>query len=246
MAEYRFKIDAYTPETIPMARLAEYMADFAKLFGENKCVHFVAVENGSANLVSRIDEEVAPKIRERVYGAARGEAPREAIDALRSLGRRLREDKSAGALIEEKDREILRFSNPEPEPIDYGGITQAGSLDGILIVIGGTTDPVPAHIQAADQTRTYNCYASRALAKQLAPYLFGTELRVHGSGRWFRDADDTWKLDRFNIESFEVLGAETLSEALNAIRAISGSEWQKLEDPWATLWTIRNGRDGDQ
>ena len=29
--EFRFKIDCFTPETIPMARLAEYMADLADL-----------------------------------------------------------------------------------------------------------------------------------------------------------------------------------------------------------------------
>ena len=33
-AEYRFSIDAYTPATMPMARLAEYMAQLALILGE--------------------------------------------------------------------------------------------------------------------------------------------------------------------------------------------------------------------
>jgi hypothetical protein len=33
-AEYRFRIDAFTPETMPMARLAEYMSQLAQLLGE--------------------------------------------------------------------------------------------------------------------------------------------------------------------------------------------------------------------
>ena len=32
--EHRFVIDAYTPDTLPMVRLAEYMADVAHLLGE--------------------------------------------------------------------------------------------------------------------------------------------------------------------------------------------------------------------
>ena len=38
---YRLKIDAYTPETMPMGRLAEYMADLAVILGERAAVHFV-------------------------------------------------------------------------------------------------------------------------------------------------------------------------------------------------------------
>ncbi|MFZ0864037.1 MAG: hypothetical protein ABR881_23780 [Candidatus Sulfotelmatobacter sp.] len=34
--EYRFEIDAFTPATIPMARLAEYVSDLAKIFGNNR------------------------------------------------------------------------------------------------------------------------------------------------------------------------------------------------------------------
>ena len=38
--EYRFKIDAYTPQTMPLVRLAEYMAELAQLLGEPTAVHF--------------------------------------------------------------------------------------------------------------------------------------------------------------------------------------------------------------
>ena len=32
--EYRLKIEAYAPETMPMKRLAEYLADMAVLLGD--------------------------------------------------------------------------------------------------------------------------------------------------------------------------------------------------------------------
>jgi hypothetical protein len=50
-SEYRLKIDVYTPATIPMARLAEYMQEFAVLLGEAKSVHFVRLEEGSLNAI---------------------------------------------------------------------------------------------------------------------------------------------------------------------------------------------------
>ena len=37
--EFRFTIDAFTPSTIPLLRLAEYMQDFAILLGNEKSVH---------------------------------------------------------------------------------------------------------------------------------------------------------------------------------------------------------------
>jgi hypothetical protein len=35
-AEYRFKIDAYTPNTIPMARLSQYMAELAHMWASHQ------------------------------------------------------------------------------------------------------------------------------------------------------------------------------------------------------------------
>ena len=49
--EYRFTIDAYSPETLPMSRLAEYMAEVARLLGKVDQVHFVRLEPGSTVLV---------------------------------------------------------------------------------------------------------------------------------------------------------------------------------------------------
>jgi len=45
--EYRFKIDAYTPDTMPMSRLAEYMRELSEMLGEPSAVHFERLEPGS-------------------------------------------------------------------------------------------------------------------------------------------------------------------------------------------------------
>ena len=63
--QYRFVIDAYTPDNLPMSRLAEYMADLAHLLGEAENVHFDHLETGSTVLVQHIEHEAVPKVKAR-------------------------------------------------------------------------------------------------------------------------------------------------------------------------------------
>ena len=53
--EYVLRIDAFTPDTMPMARLAEYLGALARLLGHAEHTHFVRLEEGSAKLVHRVD-----------------------------------------------------------------------------------------------------------------------------------------------------------------------------------------------
>jgi hypothetical protein len=56
--EVHFRINAYTPGTIPMDRLALYMREFARLLGEPASVHFDKLIEGSACIVAWIDAAV--------------------------------------------------------------------------------------------------------------------------------------------------------------------------------------------
>src|SRR5712692_9212888 len=90
--EYRFKITAYTPATIPMARLAEYMLEIASLLGEKDHVHFVRLLRGSTVLVHKIESEAVPKVEERLTSVRQGKAPSDAIQSIKNINRKLRED----------------------------------------------------------------------------------------------------------------------------------------------------------
>lgn len=241
--ELRFRIDAFTRDTIPMARLAEYMADLAAILGEPANVHFVRLEEGSAVLVQRIDEVAVPRVRERTQRVNVGEGPVDAMAAYRRVNQRLRQDNSLGVLTEESGAEIIRFPGREQEePVTFGAFNQEGTLDGVIIRLGGTGDPVPVHLQAQNVLHSH-CFASRELAKALGSYIFGAELRVHGTGRWFRDESGGWVLSRFSIASFEVLNDQPLSAVVAQLRDIPGSEWPNVVDPWEELDDIRRGTD---
>ena len=65
--QYRLKIDAYTPETMPLKVMSEYLSDLATLFGEEGCVHLNDVEAGSTCPVVLVD---CPRIEgHRIYRA---------------------------------------------------------------------------------------------------------------------------------------------------------------------------------
>ena len=107
--EYRFCIDAFTPATMPMARLAEYMATLAALLGETECVHFVRLDEGSAVLVQAIEAPAAPKVEKRINQARRGEGPVDALRAFQELDRALAQDNAIGVLYSPQGAEIIRF-----------------------------------------------------------------------------------------------------------------------------------------
>lgn len=243
--ELRFKIDgSFSPNTIPMLRLAEYMEHLATLLGETAKVHFVGLEEGSTVIVHNVEQEAVPMVEERAANLRRGEALPEVMAAYRSINRKLRDDNATAVLSSDKMAEIIAFPGREKrEPVTFGAFNQEGSLNGVLIRLGGTQDVVPVSLQAGETI--YHCHAQRSIAKKLGEHIFTSELRVLGNGRWHRDEDGTWVLDRFTISDFEVLDDAPLSVVVSALREVKGSDWEKLDDPWAVLKSIRSGSDGD-
>ncbi|WP_200243651.1 hypothetical protein [Thiohalocapsa halophila] len=237
--EYRFRIDAWTPETIPMARLADYMRDVATLLGETEHVHFVRVDPGSALLVQSVEHESLHNVQARLRADfAQGEGEAEALRAYRNIDKRLAEDNASGALFEPDGAEVIRFPGREtPQPLTFGAFTQPGTLDGVLIRIGGKDDSVPVWLQQDEAL--YKCTATREMACRLAPQLFKAELRVQGSGRWERNAEGAWHLKKFSISAFEVLDDTPLPAVVERLRQVPGSGWKETQDPYAVLRGLR-------
>jgi hypothetical protein len=236
-AEYRFKIDAYTPDTMPMARLAEYMSELALLLGEPTAVHFKRLVRGSTVLIQSIDKEALPKVRQRTTSVRRGDGPQDALRAFKTLNRLLREDNAVGMLKEkETSGVILKFPGRlEPEE-KFAAIRQFGTIDGVINRIGGKDETIHVSLEV-DGHQVSGCYTTRAIAKELRHLLFDP-VRLSGRGRWSRDADGNWTLEDFKIESFEPLKDVPLSQALTELRAIP-TEWD--DKTFDELRMIRHG-----
>jgi hypothetical protein len=234
--EYRFKIDAFTPETFPMARLADYMGDLAVLLGEQEHVHFVRLEPGSTVLVQRIDRESAPRVRDRIRALrpSEGQGAGDALSAFKAIDRRLAEDNATGELCGDGGAQIIRFpgrEQPQPQPLTFGAFRQPGRLDGVLIRLGGMGETVPVHLE--DECAVHHCFATREMARRLARHLYEAPLRVHGAGRWERDAEGAWQLKRFDIADFETLDDSPLGVVLARLRRVPGSDWRAVHDSYA-------------
>lgn len=246
--EYKFRIDAFSPATIPMSRLAMYMSDLASVLGQPEHVHFSRLEDGSTVLVQKVEFEAIPKVNERLETLQRGDATDDLSKAYRTLDQHLAEDNATGELSYERDgphssASVVRFPGRErPKPMDYGVVRQAGAIEGILVSVGGRDKT--AHVILEDKERTYtNIDVTRDLARRLAPHLFGNTLRLHGTGRWQREEDGQWSLKGFRVEHFEVLDDRSLTDAVEAIRAIPGSGWSDTDEAIEILERLRQGPD---
>lgn len=240
--EYRFCIDAFTPATMPMARLAEYMADLALLLGEPERVHFVRLDEGSIALVQTVDEFAYPKVRKRVHGVQTGDACVDALKAFGNLDRRLAQDNAVGTLSGGEGADVVHFPGRErPMPLTYGSFRQQGSLDGVLIRIGGKDASVHATLQDGDQT--WRCELTRERARELREHLFEKPIRVFGEGRWRRGPDGKWTLETFRVTSFEILDDTPWRRTVDRLRSIEGAEWLTTADPLSELRSLRNGGD---
>lgn len=213
--EYIFSIDAFTPDTLPMGRLAEYLAALSKLLGHRDNTHFVRVDEGSAQLVHKVDHVDAPKVRARLTNVRSGDAPREAIRARKELDDLLANDNALGTLSEsETGQVIVPFQGRNrPKPIVFPPFRENAAIQGQVISIGGRDATSHAILQDGDTFHT-NLSMSRDIAKQLAPLLYGPIVRLHGNGRFERQTDGEWKMLDFKVDRFEQLEDLSISESL--------------------------------
>ncbi len=237
--EFRFRISAYTPGTMPLGRLAEYLAELATMLGEDHAIHLVEVDEGSTVLVHKIDHEAVPKIRDRAAAIQAGRAPVTSMRSYKKVNHMLRDDNGAAALLEGV-AEILEFPGKRAVLPPFMTVSERGEIDGEVVRVGGIGDPVPVLLSTEGHTVS-GCWARRSVAKPLAQRLF-EPVRLFGEGRWERSPEGQWSLISFRIDSFGQLEDEPLSETVNKLRAIP-VDWG--EDPIADLLALRHGEELD-
>ena len=213
---YEFLIDAFTPASIPMARLAEYMGDFAALLGNEDHVHFERLRAGSLAVVSRVDPVAENKVRRRLDEVRYGTAPKAAMEASRKIDEKLSADNAIGRILHGRAKIIEFPGRSRPVESSIGPVVQPGTLDGEVIQIGGRDETINVHIRSGDEIHL--CITTKPTARRLAHHIFGPPVRVGGRGTWSRAESGAWKLRRFDIESFETLDETPLSKLFEGLR----------------------------
>lgn len=236
--EYQFSIDAFTPDVIPMRRLAEYMASLAKLFGHEKSVHFQRIEKGSAVLVTRVEHNDYPKVQDRLRNITAGQLP-EGIRAFKELNDKLAADNAIGKLSGPAGTTIINFPGRErPKTLEYGAVKQLGTLEGQVVSVGGVDKT--AHIKLQDSADVHTgCECTREVARELAKHLYGQTVRVSGVGRWLRSAEGNWELLRFKIDNFELLDDAPLREVVAKLRDVKSVDGNDANAAYLELVSFR-------
>lgn len=239
--EYRLKIGAYTPATMPMKQLALYLQDMATLLGQEANVHLVGIEESSTCPVVLVDWEAEPKILDRISKAREREGPEDAVRAIESINQRLIRDNASADLLTPSLSKLIEFPGVKLKKPAWPSVSQPGELYGIPIAVGGKGDYVPVHLQDGKEERFL--LAERTKAKQIAEYLFTATIRVLGRGRWRKLPSGVWDLERFVIDGFDVVRIATFDAAIDQLRGID-ADWKKRNDSVAVLDQIRSGETG--
>jgi hypothetical protein len=228
--EYVFRIDVFTPDTMPMSRLAEYLGALARLLGHSEHTHFVRLEEGSAKLVHKIDAVDAPKVETRLNGVRVGDAPKDAMQAQKVIEELLVNDNAVATLAEVATGKIVVpfLGRNRPKPLVFPPFREDATIDGQIVNIGGRDPSAHAVLQDGDIYHTH-IQMKRDLARDLAPLLYGPLVRLHGNGRFERDQDGVWKMLDFRVDRFELLDGRTVAETLEAIRSVPGNRLMDAE-----------------
>jgi hypothetical protein len=235
-----------TPLTLPMARLAEYLTDFATLLGNREHVHFTSVEEGSAAPVALVEIEKQTQVRDRIKQAASVSGLADAPSIYAKLNTKFTEDEGYGAILErvgDKEVGVIEFPGKKRRlsPV-YGPIKESAFVQGELKRVGGQEPTIPVHLLDSDG-KWYYCWAKKTVAVELAAYLF-REIRLNGVATWERDESSVWTLVDFEVQSYIApLGHEAPSAIFSELRAIPGNEWNELDDPLGELRRLRHGED---
>ncbi len=238
--ELHFSIDGTTPHTFAMSRLAEYLKELSKLLGHEERVHFLRVDEGSANCAMEIDVEDEAAISSRVHLARRGQGTKETVSAFGAIRRFLDEDNLSAVMEWDKGDVVIEFPRKSAEGQEtFGPFVEEGSLDGMLVRIGGMDETVPVHL--VYQGVHHICNTTKDIARKLAPYIFGRPIRVHGRGRWYRNAEGRWEMRWFDIHDFEELSDASLWDVVGKLRSVPDNDLAKSEDPLGDILKIRHG-----
>jgi hypothetical protein len=241
--EYRFAIDAFSPATIPLRRLAQYLSDLAKIMGESANVHLSRIESGSTVPVIQVDWEAEPKVRERIRAVKFNEGSPAALKAFEEINRRLIEDNANGVLIDPGNSRVISFPGRDSaNQLEFGPIRQTAVFQGVPIKVGGARDTVPIHLEDGNEIHIVD--ASRRVAKRIADYLFVSVVRVEGKGRWIRERTGQWRMLDFLVNDFDVLKEGNIRSGVQQLRNIPAI-WKEKVDPLAELMAARRGEGSD-
>lgn len=236
-----FSIDALTPETLSLERLAEYLKELAALYGSKDFVHFRQVAPGSALLEAFVEPDGVPKVADQLERLRKGSANKEAVKAFKNLNNLLRDDNAIGKIYGLDRSNILEFPGREIEAPHIVRISQQTTVDGVVIKIGGVDETIPVTLRDQEGNLIRCEVRGSALAKEIGRHYLEDPIRVHGIGKWQRD-ENGWSLEQLNIQAWSALDTRSASDVLFEMARAGDNQWKLIDDSMGE-WRKMRGLD---
>lgn len=238
---YELHVIGTKPMAMPLQDFGELVKRFADLLGSPGGVHFGALRPGSARIMVRVDDDALTDVKVQLVAArTKGQE----YSKVQRIDEYLRARGWHGEVRTRDGATVLSFPGAlaANEPEEERVVQQMDSLVGKVIKIGGRDETVPMTLETSDGSFVDVNVRGRALAKKLAPYLFGAEVRVVGLATWKRDTEGQWSCTGVMVDDFEELDATPIGDLFGVLRDLPDNEWNNLQDPIAE-WKKMRGDD---
>jgi hypothetical protein len=221
---FEFVIPGYTPETMPLDRLIEYLTQLTIILGNPSDLHLVDIQKSSTKPVIVMPHHAAVKARHRARETWEGGGSIRQRGAYQRLRRMVTDDGGKPAILTSRQATILEFPSVDlGADQEISSMRQASSVTGELIRVGGDGEFDQILLKEFSGDVVAGCFATKEVAKQLAKCLH-EHVRLHGIASWSRDRRGQWQISRMKVLNFETLENDSLSDAL-AEAQTSVSDW---------------------
>lgn len=235
---FEFVVPGYTPETMPLDRLIEYLTQLTIILGNPSDLHLVDIEKSSTKPVIVMPHHAAVRAKRRARETWEGGGSSRQRQAYHRIRRMVADDGGKPAVLTTRQATILEFPSVDlGADQEIGSIRQASSVAGELIRVGGDSEFDQILLKDMSGEVVAGCFATKAVAKQLAKCLH-EHVRLHGIASWHRDRQGKWQISRMKVLNFETLDSATLKDALAEVQS-AVNDWP--DDLTETLLKMRGG-----
>ena len=223
---YTFKIEDFTPESMPFGRLVDYYIEIKRMLGVADNLHLVDLVEGSHGSSFKIDKNHETALTRRLMEINEGTAPKAAVNAREAINKMLSEDGTSGSFYDSRGINVIPFPGKLSAAASQVRMRGSASFVGELYHIAGTKDDAKVRI-STDAYGVVFCATSKDVAKALRDFLF-EDVKVSGRGMWARTETGKWDIDNFIIADFAPVKKESLRQSVDRLRGMH-IEWP--DDP---------------
>lgn len=235
---FEFVVPGYTPETMPLDRLIEYLTQLTIILGNPSDLHLVDIQKSSTKPVLIMPHHAAVKAKHRARETWEGGGSIRQRQAYQRIRRMVSDDGGKPAVLTSRQATILEFPSVDlGADQEISSMRQATSVAGELIRVGGDSEFDQILLKEFSGEVIAGCFATKEVAKQLAKCLH-EHVRLHGIASWHRDRRGKWQVARMKILTFEPLENDSLTDALAEAQS-AVSDWP--EDLSDRLLEMRRG-----